>query len=90
MANYLQITEKELLRAIADPTRRDILTRLKKRSTTMSNIAKAYPLALPTVSKHLEVLKNAQLIRRSRLGRLQIFSLNQTQLGRVKSIVNKI
>src|ERR687894_2077472 len=52
--------------ALADPTRRSILTRLAEGAATVSELAEPFPMSLPAISRHLKVLENAGLIARSR------------------------
>jgi DNA-binding transcriptional ArsR family regulator len=52
--------------ALADPTRRGILARLAQGEATVNQLAEPYDLALPTVSKHLKVLKDAGLVSQGR------------------------
>ena len=52
--------------ALADPTRRAILTRLAKGEATVSELAEPFPVSLPAISRHLKVLERAGLIVRSR------------------------
>lgn len=52
--------------ALADPTRRAILTRLAGGDATVLEIAKPFDMTLPAVSKHLKVLERAGLIERGR------------------------
>jgi DNA-binding transcriptional ArsR family regulator len=52
--------------ALADPTRRAILTRLAEGEATVSELAEPLPMSLPAVSRHLKVLERAGLIVRSR------------------------
>jgi DNA-binding transcriptional ArsR family regulator len=52
--------------ALADPTRRSILTRLAEGDATVSELAKPFPMSLPAISRHLKVLERAGLIARSR------------------------
>ncbi|MCW2622039.1 MAG: transcriptional repressor sdpR [Frankiales bacterium] len=52
--------------ALADPTRRDILSRLGLGDATVTELAAAYPISLPAVSRHLKVLEAAGLISRSK------------------------
>jgi DNA-binding transcriptional ArsR family regulator len=52
--------------ALADPTRRSILTRLAEGEATVSELAEPLPMSLPAVSRHLKVLEAAGLIARSR------------------------
>jgi DNA-binding transcriptional ArsR family regulator len=55
--------------ALADPTRRAILTRLAKEPATVTEIARPFGVPLNAISKHLMVPEKARLIRRERLGR---------------------
>ncbi len=52
--------------ALADPTRRDMVTRLTAGDATVSELAAPYDVSLQAVSKHLKVLEEAGLVRRSR------------------------
>jgi DNA-binding transcriptional ArsR family regulator len=52
--------------ALADPTRRAILTRLSRGETSVSELAKPFKMTLPAVTKHLKVLQKAGLITQSR------------------------
>src|SRR3954452_14609565 len=52
--------------ALADPTRRAILTRLAEGEATVNEIAEPFAMSLPAVSRHLKVLERAGLIVRSR------------------------
>src|SRR5918995_3847242 len=52
--------------ALADPTRRSILSRLAEGEATVKEIAEPLPMSLPAVSRHLKVLERAGLIVRSR------------------------
>ena len=52
--------------ALADPTRRAILTRLAKGEATVNELAEPLPMSLPAISRHLKVLERAGLIARSR------------------------
>ncbi len=52
--------------ALADPTRRAILTRLASGERTVTELAEPFAMSLPAVSKHLKVLERAGLVVRSR------------------------
>lgn len=52
--------------ALADPTRRAILSRLTTGEATVSDLASPFDMSLPAVSKHLKVLEHAGLIERGR------------------------
>jgi DNA-binding transcriptional ArsR family regulator len=51
--------------ALADSTRRSILTRLAEGEATVSELAEPFPMCLPAISRHLKVLERAGLIVRS-------------------------
>jgi DNA-binding transcriptional ArsR family regulator len=52
--------------ALADPTRRAILTRLAEGEASVNELAKPFAVSLPAISRHLKVLERAGLIARSR------------------------
>ena len=52
--------------ALADPTRRSILTRLADGEATVRELAQPFAISLPAISRHLKVLESAGLIIRSR------------------------
>lgn len=55
-----------LFAALADPTRRAILSRLAYGEATVNQLAEPFDISLPAISKHLKVLERAGLIRRGR------------------------
>jgi len=56
--------------ALADPTRRALLARLDEaESVTISELARPFPVSLPAIMKHLDVLNDAGLIQRTKTGR---------------------
>jgi DNA-binding transcriptional ArsR family regulator len=57
--------------ALADPTRRAILTRLARGEATVNELAEPFPISLQAVSKHLKVLERAGLIARGRSAQLR-------------------
>jgi DNA-binding transcriptional ArsR family regulator len=52
--------------ALADPTRRAILARLAEGEATVNELAKPFDMALPSISKHLKVLREAGLVTQSK------------------------
>jgi DNA-binding transcriptional ArsR family regulator len=64
------------LDALGDPTRRSILTRLRKRPMSVSRIAKGYRISRPAISQHLRVLKDAGLVVDHAEGTRRIYELN--------------
>ena len=61
----------ETFAALADPTRRAILTRLADGEATVNELAEPFPITLQAVSKHLKVLERAGLITRGRSAQLR-------------------
>jgi DNA-binding transcriptional ArsR family regulator len=57
--------------ALADPTRRAILTRLADGAATVNELAEPFPISVQAVSKHLRVLERAGLITRGRSAQLR-------------------
>lgn len=57
--------------ALADPTRRAILTRLARGETSVKALAEPFSMSLPAVSKHLKVLERAGLIERGRAAQMR-------------------
>lgn len=65
-----------VFKALADPTRRQILARLKQGPLTAGQIADGFDMAKPSVSHHLSLLKAADLIVAEKNGQFLIYSLN--------------
>ncbi len=61
--------------ALADPTRRQILSQLSRCPTRVTDLAAPFDMSLPAVSKHLRVLEKAGLLKRERRGREYHFEL---------------
>lgn len=68
----------KLFKAMADPTRRQILSLLKEKDRTAGEIAAEFPIAWASVSHHLANLKDAGLILAVREGQFIRYSLNTT------------
>ncbi len=66
--------------ALADPTRRAILARLRDGPATVSELARPFPVSLMAVSKHVRVLERAGLVRREVRGREHHLSLDGAPL----------
>ncbi|MGH8282946.1 MAG: ArsR/SmtB family transcription factor [Gammaproteobacteria bacterium] len=70
MVNYREERLNRVFAALSDPTRRAILARLaRKRTLSVSDLAEPFAIKLPAIMKHLEVLSEVGLIRRSKTGR---------------------
>lgn len=71
----------ETFAALADPTRRAILTRLAEGEATVNQLAERFPITVQAVSKHLKVLERAGLITRGRTAQLRPSRLRGAPLG---------
>ena len=71
------------LKALADPTRREILNMLKRGSLSAGAISERFDMSAPAISKHLNILKDADLIRDRREGKYIYYELNATVLDEV-------
>jgi len=72
--------KESIFKAMSDPTRRKIIELLKEGPKTAGEIADHFSHAQPTISRHLNVLKNAHLIVDQRQGTFIIYRLNTTIL----------
>jgi len=66
--------------ALADPTRRAVLDLLLRGKLAAGQIAQAFPISRPAISKHLRVLRGARLVRVHRIGRQRLFELDPEPL----------
>ena len=71
------------LKALSDPIRREILDLLKSGRLSAGEIAEKFPVSGAAVSKHLSVLKEADLIRDAREGKFIYYELNASVLEEV-------
>jgi DNA-binding transcriptional ArsR family regulator len=74
--------------SLADPTRRDILSRLKQQAMSVSQIAAQYDVSLPAVSRHLRVLQRADLITKQRRGKEQIVAISPYTLQQADEYIS--
>ena len=68
------------LRALADPIRREILNLLKSGRMSAGDICDHFPVTAASISRHLSVLKEADLIRDKREGKFIFYELNTSVL----------
>ena len=71
------------LRALADPVRREILNLLKGGRMSAGDIADHFPITAAAISRHLSVLKEADLIRDAREGKFIFYELNASVLEEI-------
>src|SRR5687768_2749173 len=73
----------DVFRAIADPTRRAILDRLRAGPAPVNALADDFEQSRPAVSKHLKVLREAKLVSEERVGRERLYRLEPAPLQKV-------
>jgi DNA-binding transcriptional ArsR family regulator len=74
--------------ALSDPTRRAVLELLRHGSRPAGQIAGAFPVSRPAISKHLRLLRRAHLVQERREGRHRFYHLNPDPLKVVDSWLN--
>jgi len=72
-----------LFKALNDPTRREILELLKKKDLTAGEIADQFNISKPSISHHLDLLKQAGLVQSVKEGQYIYYSLNTTVLDEI-------
>ena len=81
---------QETLKALSDPTRREILQMLRGGSKSAGEISDHFSITAAAVSRHLSVLKDADLIRDQREGKFIIYTLNTSVLADILLWVNDL
>ena len=74
---------QETLKALADPIRREILNLLKGGRLSAGEICEHFPVTAASISRHLSVLKEADLIRDTREGKFIYYELNASVLEEI-------
>lgn len=69
--------------AVADPTRRSILDRLRRGDAHVNELASGFRVTRPAISRHLRVLRKARLVRERREGRHRIYQLEPERIQQV-------
>jgi ArsR family transcriptional regulator len=72
-----------LFKALNDPTRREILEILKQKDLTAGEIADRFNISKPSISHHLDLLKQAELVTSLKEGQFIYYSLNTTVMDEV-------
>jgi DNA-binding transcriptional ArsR family regulator len=70
--------------ALADPTRRAIVSRLSRGPASVSELARPFAMAMPTLLQHLKVLEQSRLIRSEKVGRIRTCEIEPAALGRAE------
>ncbi len=78
MSKYLILNK--VFKALNDPTRREILELLQKSDLTAGAIAAQFNMSFPSISHHLDILKQAALVTAQKQGQQVLYSINTTVL----------
>jgi DNA-binding transcriptional ArsR family regulator len=73
----------DVFSAVADPTRRAILDRLRRGPAPVNDLAAGFRVSRPAISKHLRVLRGARLVREKKEGRQRIYQLEPERIQEV-------
>jgi DNA-binding transcriptional ArsR family regulator len=77
-----------LFRALADPTRRDILRRCAGGEPSVSRLADDYPMSFAAVQKHVAVLERAGMVVKERRGREQLVRTERDAVGHARRVLD--
>lgn len=80
-------TQQPVFKALADPTRRQILKVLQQGSLTAGELSERFPITRASLSHHFSILKNADLVRAERRGQHIVYSLNTTVFQEVTQML---
>ena len=72
-----------VFKALNDPTRREILEMLQVRDMTAGEIADQFSMSFPSISHHLDLLKQAKLVSSEKEGQFVYYSLNTTVVDEI-------
>jgi len=81
--------ETHVFRALADPTRRRIMDRLREAPLSVGVLAVEFPMSRPAISKHLRLLREARLVRERREGRRRVYALDPRPLVAVDAWLDR-
>jgi DNA-binding transcriptional ArsR family regulator len=79
-----------LFHALADATRRDILSRCVRGEPSVSRLAEAYPMSFAAVQKHVAVLERAGLVTKERRGREQLVRTDPDAVHRTRQALDQL
>jgi len=83
VAQYSAVVD-DVFVALADPTRRGVIRRLGAGPTSVGDLAREFPMTLPSFMKHVRTLEAAGLIRTAKSGRVRTCALNRSRLAVVE------
>jgi DNA-binding transcriptional ArsR family regulator len=78
-----------MFRALADATRRDIVVRVLRGESSVSALARGYPISLTAIQKHVDALARAGLVTKHRSGREQIVRADIDTIRRASLVLDR-
>src|SRR2546430_14227686 len=81
---------RDVFQAIADPTRRAILLLVASQSMTAGAIASNFDTARPTVSKHLQIHTECELLKQEQIGREIYYHLNPKKMKEIANFIEPL
>ncbi|MGN1468232.1 MAG: autorepressor SdpR family transcription factor [Ruminococcus sp.] len=80
----------DVWKALADPTRRKILELLKKQSMNAGEIAAEFNMTKPSISNHLNILRQAELVDAEKVGQNVIYSLKTSVIEDILNVLSNL
>ena len=85
--DYMMNLRRDVFQAIADPTRRGILLLVASQTMTAGAIASNFETARPTISKHLQILTECELLMQQQSGREVYYQINAKKMKEVSDFI---
>jgi DNA-binding transcriptional ArsR family regulator len=82
-------TRRDVFQAIADPTRREIIDLLSKKSMNLNSIAEHFDITRPAISNHIKILNECGIIEIERIGRERMCKIQPDHLKEISSWIGK-
>jgi DNA-binding transcriptional ArsR family regulator len=83
MVNYKEQQLNQIFSALSDPTRREMLKRLQSEDMSVADLSSPFPISKSAITKHVKVLENAGLLKRTVDGRVHNCHLEPEPLKQV-------
>ena len=90
MKGALMMGVQQTLKALSDPIRREILNMLKSGRLSAGEITEHFPVTGASISRHLSVLKEADLIRDTREGKFIYYEMNASVLEEIMLFISDL
>ena len=84
------MTDRSPFEALGNPTRRALFEMLREGPRSVNELAEALPVSQPAVSQHLQMLREARLVRVEKQGRQHIYSIDREGLAELRSYVESV